>query len=249
MRGLSAVTVVIPAHNEEKNIKKLLAQTINTLKSMKVDFEIVVVDDGSEDDTFLVAKQFACKNDEIVVIKHLKREGKSMALRSGFAKAKGDVIITIDADLQYDPGEIPCLLKTLEKGYDVVTGYRDFSQYTPSKVVFSKIYNKIASATFGTRNIHDLNCGLKAFRREVVEQLLTKIVWRNGIHRYLISLCAVLGYKITEVKVSLKQRTHGRSKYGLKRFVEGISLLLILFLKVKMPNFKTCVGSRTNAFH
>ena len=238
MGRTSSISVVIPAYNEEENIRLLVVKTVEALKSVSVDFEIIVVDDGSEDNTLSIMRQFACENENIVVIRHLKREGKSMALRSGFAIARGEAIVIIDADLQYDPWEIPRLLNLLEKGYDVVNGYRDFSKYVLGKTILSKFYNELSRRLLGSRDIHDLNCGLKAFRKEVVKQLLTKFVWRKGVHRYLISFCTALGYNVTEVRVSLKQRIYGCSKYGLKRILEGVSLLFILFVKIRMLNFR-----------
>ncbi len=238
MKEIYSVSVVIPAYDEEENIRTLLIKTVEALKSINVNFEIILVDDGSEDNTFSIMKQFACENEKIVVIRHLKREGKSMALRSGFARAKGEAIVTMDADLQYDPWEIPRLLNLLEKGYDVVNGYRDFSKYVLSKAILSRFYNELSIKLLGSKEVHDLNCGLKAFRKDVVEQLLTKFVWRRGTHRYLINFCTALGYKVTEVRVSLKQRVYGHSKYGLKRILEGVSLLFIVFIKIRILNFK-----------
>lgn len=236
MKELSSVSVVVPAYNEEENVRALIVRTVQALESINVDFEIILVDDGSEDNTLLIMKQFARENERIVVVRHLKREGKSMALRSGFARARGEAIVIMDADLQYDPWEIPRFLNLLERDYDVVNGYRDFSKYAVSKTILSRFYNELSGRLLGSCGVHDLNCGLKVFRKEVVKQLLIKCIWQRGIHRYLINFCTALGYKVTEVKISLERRVHGSSKYGLKRILEGISLLFILFIKIKISD-------------
>lgn len=238
MRKISSISVVIPAYNEEENIRALLVKTVEALKSINIDFEIILVDDGSEDKTFSIVKQFAGENDKIIGIRHMRRKGKSMALRSGFTRAKGEAVVTMDADLQYDPWEISRLLNLLDKGYDVVNGYRDFGKYVLSKTILSRFYNELSRRLLGSREVHDLNCGLKVFRKEIVKQLLAKFVWRRGVHRYLINFCTALGYKVTEVRVSLKQRLYGRSKYGLKRILEGVSVLFILFIKIRLLDFK-----------
>lgn len=236
MKKTSSISVIIPAYNEEENIGVLLVRTVKALNSMNIDFEIILVDDGSEDNTFCTMKKFARENERIVIVKHLKREGKSMALWSGFLRAKGEAVVIIDADLQYDPWEIPRLLELLEKGYDVVNGYRDFSKYVLGKIVLSRSYNELSRRLLGSKEIHDLNCGLKAFRKEVVKELLRKSFWWKGIHRHLINFCTSLGYTITEVRVSLNPRIHGHSKYGLRRIFEEISLLFILFIKIRILN-------------
>lgn len=242
MEEISSVSVVIPAYNEEKNIGMLLARTIEALESIKIDFEIIIIDDGSEDSTFSIMNKFAGDNEEIVVVKHPERKGKSMALRSGFERAKGEAIVMMDADLQYDPQEIPRLLNPLEKGYDVVNGYRDFRKYGPKKAVLSRIYNGLSGRLLGGTELHDLNCGFKAFCKETIQDLLVKLTWWKGIHRHLINFCICFGYRVTEVSVSLRQRTHGSSKYGLKRILEGVSLLFILFIEVRILALKRRIG-------
>lgn len=238
MEKMSSVSVVIPAYNEEKNIETLISKAVEALESLKINFQIIIVDDGSEDNTFSVIEKFAGDKEEIVAVKHSYRKGKSMALRSGFEKAKGEAVVMMDADLQYDPQEIPRLLKPLKKGYDVVNGYRDFTKYDPNKVVLSRIYNKLSSRLLGATEIHDLNSGFKAFSKEVVQDLLKRLTWWRGIHRHLISFCTDLGYHITEVNVSLRQRTQGSSKYGLKRILEGILVLIIVFIEVRILTLK-----------
>ncbi len=241
MDMIRSVSVIIPAYNEEENINTLLDKTVEVLISIGIDYEIVVVDDGSQDNTLSVAKEFATENEKIVVIGHFKRRGKSMALRSGFARAKYEAIVIMDADLQYDPQEIPCLLSLLEKGYDVVNGYRDFSKYVLSRTIISRFYNELSRSFLGSKGVHDLNCGLKAFRKEVVEHLLREFVWRRGVHRFLISFCTASGYSVTEVRVSLKHRVFGHSKYGLGRVVEGFSMFFIMFVKIKIVNLRSQV--------
>jgi|Deesub1362B_J571_1020462.scaffolds.fasta_scaffold03022_3 glycosyltransferase involved in cell wall biosynthesis len=229
-----AVSVVIPAYNEEENIQELLRRTTEALKKSEKDFEIILVDDGSQDRTFSIAKKIAQENSRITVLKHQCKKGKSLSLRSGFKYARGKIVVMMDADLQYDPHEIRRLLEPIKEGYDVVNGCRDFDKYAPTRTILSKIYNTLTEKVLGESGVHDLNCGFKAFRREVAKRLIREFTWWEGIHRYLITLCALLGYKITEVKVSLKIRRYGHSKYGIRRIVNGLTLLLFLFMRIKL---------------
>ncbi len=235
MSASSHVSVVVPAYNEEGNIPVLLEKTAKVLEKQHADYEIILVDDGSTDETFSVAAKLASKNGKISIFKHSSKRGKSLSLKTGFSHCKGEVIVMMDADLQYDPGEIPVLLNVLEKEYDVANGWRDFSKYLSDKATISRIYNYFTKGLIGG-NVHDLNCGFKVFRRSVVEDLLKKINWRRGVHRYLISICKFLGYRIAEVKVSLNPRVTGRSKYSFSRLIEGTSLLFLLFLKIRVLN-------------
>jgi glycosyltransferase involved in cell wall biosynthesis len=235
MSASSHVSVVVPAYNEEGNIAVLLEKTAKVLEKQYADYEIILVDDGSTDETFSVAAKLASKNGKISIFKHSSKRGKSLSLKTGFSHCKGEVIVMMDADLQYDPGEIPILLNILEKEYDVANGWRDFSKYLSDKATISRIYNYFTKRLIGG-NVHDLNCGFKVFRRSVVEDLLKKIKWRRGVHRYLISICKFLGYRIAEVKVSLNPRVTGRSKYRFSRLIEGTSLLFLLFLKIRVLN-------------
>lgn len=229
------VSVVIPAYNEEGNVATLLEKNVEVLENQKIKYEIILVDDGSTDNTFSIVEKIARKNGNISILKHHGKKGKSLSLMTGFSHCKGEAIVMMDADLQYDPKEIPKFLSALEKGYDVVNGWKDYSKYPFNKAVVSKLYNYLAQKLIGG-NVHDLNCGLKMFRRGAVKNLLKKLKWRRGVHRYLISVCSALGYKIAEVKVSLNPRVRGRSKYGFKRLIEGASLLFLLFLKIRVLN-------------
>lgn len=234
MKKKPAISVVVPAHNEEDNIAELLRQTMEALKKITENFEIIVIDDGSNDNTFHIANEKACGDKRITVVRHQHKKGKSLSLCSGFKLAKGDIVVMMDADLQYSPHEIQCLLEPFKKGYDVVNGYRDYGRYKRSRTLLSKIYNHLTSHLLGRSKVHDLNCGFKAFRKEVIKRLIREFTWREGIHRYLINLCAFLGYKIAEVNVSLRTRKRGQSKYGLKRLWNGFLLLLLLFLQVRV---------------
>jgi glycosyltransferase involved in cell wall biosynthesis len=234
----SSVSVVIPAYNEEGNVGVLLDKTVMVLERQRVNYEIILVDDGSTDKTFSVAEKSASKNGKISILKHPRKRGKSLSLKTGFSHCKGEVIVMMDADLQYDPREIPLLLNVIGKEYDVANGWRDYSKYFSDRATISRIYNCFTKRLLGG-NVHDSNCGFKVFRRSVVEDLLKKIKWRRGVHRYLVSICNLLGYRIAEVKVSLNPRVRGGSKYSFYRIIEGASLLFLLFLKIRVFNKKT----------
>ena len=233
MSRLQSISVIIPAYNEEDNIGLMLKKIGKALDDSELDYEIIVVDDGSIENTLSCVKYLANNGDKIKVLRHQRREGKSAALRTGFSHAEGDIIVMIDADLQYDPKEIGVFVRALEEGYDVVNGWKDYSKYPLRRRIVSNIYNCLTKRLLGGR-VHDLNCGFKAFRPYVLENVIDEFGWSKGIHRFLISLCYVLGYRIGEIKVSLHPRTNGKSKYGLERLLEGLLLLLFLTLKVKV---------------
>jgi glycosyltransferase involved in cell wall biosynthesis len=221
-------SVIIPAHNEETNLPLLVQRLHAILQKESLDGEIVIVDDGSTDKTWLVASQLTIQYGGIVkCVRQRKRAGKSSALQAGFDASSGSVIAMIDADLQYAPEELPKMLKALEQGYDIINGRRNFSHYPRSRRIVSKLYNKIARRFVGYTG-HDLNCGIKVFRREVVQE--TKL--RPGYHRYMVALAERNGFNVGEVDVELSPRPRGGSNYSTGRILEGIIDLIGLRIRL-----------------
>ena len=233
------LSIVIPAYNEAESLPVLLDQIQNAL-DIKVEeskqaclnhfTEVIIVNDGSTDATVEVLEQVMLKADlmlQIHVIHFRQNQGKSAALTAGFAAARGDVVITMDADLQDDPTEIPKLLDALDNGdNDVVSGWKYPRKDPLEKRVFSFVFNRITALFTGVK-LHDMNCGFKAYRLEVVKELHLY----GDLHRYIPILCAQAGYRVGEVKVKHHPRRFGVSKYGLKRIPKGFfDLLTVLFL-------------------
>lgn len=233
------LSIIIPAYNEAESLPVLLDQ-IQDVLTIKVEAskiagladstEIIIVNDGSTDETAKVLAQLVVKMNpmlQIHVIHFRQNQGKAAALMAGFAAARGEVIITMDADLQDDPTEIPKLLDALHtEDNDVVSGWKYPRKDPLEKRVFSFVYNRI-TALFTGVELHDMNCGFKAYQAEVVKELHLY----GDLHRYIPILCAQAGYRIAEVKVKHHPRRFGVSKYGLKRIPKGFfDLLTVLFL-------------------
>jgi glycosyltransferase involved in cell wall biosynthesis len=220
-----ALSVVIPTFNEELNVQELHQSLRNVLRSFKSDYEIVFVDDGSVDNTFDRLKSIRQTDARVKIVKLRANFGQSAALTAGFRQARGETIVTMDADLQNDPADIPSLLGKLAEGYDVVAGYRwkrrdsFFSKQLPSL-----ISNSLARRLTGVK-IHDFGCTLRAYRRGAIENVE---LYGEG-HRFFLPLIAMQGFRIAEVRVSHRYRQHGKSKYGLARLVRGF--LDLLFVK------------------
>ena len=225
------ISIVIPAYNEAESLPVLIQQLQTVIKTEAYTAEVIFVNDGSTDETAEVLEQLASKQFSamlwIDVIHFRQNQGKSAALTAGFAAARGDVVITMDADLQDDPTEIPKLLDALHNGdNDVVSGWKYPRKDPLEKRVFSFVFNRITALFTGVK-LHDMNCGFKAYRAEVVKELHLY----GDLHRYIPILCAQAGYRVGEVKVKHHPRRFGVSKYGLKRIPKGFfDLLTVLFL-------------------
>jgi len=220
------LSVIIPLFNEERTLSSLYKELRAILKHSGKSYEIVFVDDGSSDDSWLVLEKLHAEDKNIRGIQFRKNSGKAAALSAGFGCAEGKVIVTMDADLQDDPGEIPEFVKKLDEGYDLVSGWR-FKRRDPlSKTLPSKIFNNLTSMLTGIR-IHDFNCGFKAYREEVVKDIQVY----GELHRYIPVFAHWKGYKIGEIKVKHHPRPHGKSKYSLERFFRGLlDLVTVMFL-------------------
>ncbi len=216
------VSVIIPAYNEGKTIQETVDRTFKVLKDGGHDTEIILVDDGSTDNTKTITQELEKEYSNLTVLRNEINLGKSVALNRGFETAKGDVFIMMDADLQQVPEDIPILLSKINEGYDVVNGWRTERKDPLSKLIPSKIYNNLASLIFGMR-IHDMNTGFKAFRRGVFEN----IILRPGYFRYILALAKGEGYRVCEVPIRHFKREHGKSKYGLGRLLTGVDIVSI----------------------
>ncbi len=223
---MSDISVVIPVLNEEENLAELVAILHEVLSGLGQDYEIIFIDDGSTDKSFAVLEKLHTQDARVKVVQFRRNFGKAAALSAGFDEAQGDVIITMDADLQDDPREIPRFLAEIEKGYDLVSGWK-FPRRDPlTKTLPSQLFNFATRLTTGVR-IHDFNCGFKAYRREVVAELQIY----GELYRYIPAMAHQQGFRVGEIKVKHHPRRFGSSKYGLSRFARGFfDLITILFL-------------------
>lgn len=220
------VSILVPLFNEQENLEPLMAKIQESMTPLGKRYEVIFVDDGSTDGSFQVLERLYRENEEVKAIQFRNNHGKSAALAIGFEKASGEAIITMDADLQDDPAEIPNLLDKLYEGYDLVSGWKYKRRDPLSKRIPSKVFNRVTSMLSGIK-IHDFNCGLKAYRREVTENIQIY----GELHRYLPVLAHWKGFRIGEIRVRHHRRLHGKSKFGLSRFINGfLDLLTVLFL-------------------
>ena len=221
------ISVVIPAYNEEENIPILYEKLKKVLDSLGEDYEIIFVDDGSTDRTYEVLKGIAQKDKKVKVIRFRRNFGQTAAMYAGFEHAKGDIIITMDADLQNDPEDIPRLLEKMKEGYDIVSGWRkDRKDPFLSRKLPSMIANWIISKVTGV-HLHDYGCTLKAYKADIAKQYRLY----GDMHRFLPALAKRFGAKITEIPVKHHPRLYGKSKYGIGRTIRVIlDIFLVKFL-------------------
>jgi len=222
------LSLVIPIYNEEENIPLLISAITDSLETTNLTYEIICVDDGSIDGSTNVLKEVANKNPHVKAIILRRNYGQTPAMAAGFENAMGDVIITLDGDLQNDPKDIPLLLKKLEEGYDLVSGWRKNRQDdTLTRLLPSKIANLIIGKITGVK-LNDYGCSLKAYRKELIADLNLY----GELHRFLPALAYIEGAKITEIPVNHHARRFGKSKYGLGRTFRVImDLLTVFFIK------------------
>lgn len=221
-----AISVVIPVYNEEDSLQPLYDSLSAELAKIGQPYEIIFVDDGSRDSSFARISALHDHDFHVRAIRFRRNFGKTPALVAGFAEARGDVVFTMDADLQDDPTEIPLFLDQLAGGYDLVSGWKYPRHDPPTKTVPSFFFNRMIWATTGVK-LHDINCGFKAYRREIIEEL--KLY--GELHRFIPILANQRGYKVTEIKVHHHKRKYGKSKFGAGRFMRGfLDLLMVLFL-------------------
>ena len=224
------ISVIIPLYNEDESLPELHAWICRVMNANHFSYEIIFVNDGSTDNSWEVIQRLSKENENVRGIKFRRNYGKSPALYCGFKAAQGDVVITMDADLQDSPDEIPALYKMItEEGYDLVSGYKQ-KRYDPlTKTIPTKLFNATARKISGVKNLHDFNCGLKAYKKAVVKNIEVY----GEMHRYIPYLAKNAGFsKIGEKVVQHQARKFGNSKFmGLNRFVNGyLDLLSLWFL-------------------
>jgi glycosyltransferase involved in cell wall biosynthesis len=213
------ISFVIPALNEQDSLRQL-TQEIQAHCPTE-DHEIIYIDDGSTDASFEIMSSLAAEDSRIKVVRFRRNFGKAAALQKGFSIASGEVVFTLDADLQDDPAEIPAFLAKLDEGFDLVSGWKQKRKDPWHKRWPSKIYNWVTARTFGLK-LKDYNCGFKAYRQSLVKELTLY----GEMHRYIPVLAHALGYKVGQIAVHHRPRKFGKSKYGMERYLRGLFDLL-----------------------
>ncbi|MFH1924439.1 MAG: glycosyltransferase family 2 protein [Planctomycetota bacterium] len=220
------VSAVIPVLDEAESLEKLHEELSEVARSRGYDMEVIFVDDGSTDGSWGVIERLAGVDPRVRGIRFRRNFGKAAALSAGFAEARGELIMTLDADLQDDPHEIPSFLAEMEKNLDVVSGWKKVRHDPWHKVIPSRVFNWMVSRLTGVK-LHDHNCGMKCYRREVFDEVRLY----GELHRFVPVLAAARGFRVGELVIQHRRRTFGRSKYGVTRFVKGfLDLLTVKFL-------------------
>ena len=219
------ISVVVPLYNEEDSLVELSVSLKKVLDGLRCSWEVLFIDDGSTDRSYQKLQEINRVNSRFKCLKFKRNYGKSSALQEGFKAAKGDYVITMDADLQDDPEEIPALIAKLNEGYDLVSGWKKVRHDPFIKKHTSKIFNGVTSMMVGLK-LHDYNCGLKGYVRDVVKNV--KVY--GEMHRYIPALAHLSGFRVTEIAVTHHERKYGKTKYGLSRFFNGLfDLITVLF--------------------
>ncbi len=220
-----SISVIVPLYNEEESLVELSVALKKVLDSLRCNWEVWFIDDGSTDKSFKKIQEINRVNSRFKCLKFKRNYGKSAALQEGFKAAKGDYVITMDADLQDDPEEIPALIAKLNEGFDLVSGWKKVRHDPFIKKHTSKLFNGVTSMMVGLK-LHDYNCGLKAYVRDVVKNV--KVY--GEMHRYIPALAHLSGFRVTEIAVTHHERKYGKTKYGLSRFFNGLfDLITVLF--------------------
>ena len=220
------ISVVVPVHDEERSVALLYEELQAALEPSGEPWEAIFVDDGSLDGSFAALTRLYARAANVRVVRLRRNFGKSAALAAGFAQAQGETVITIDGDLQDDPAEIPRLLVKLEEGFDLVSGWKARRHDPWQRRAVSRIFNAVTGRVSGLR-LHDMNCGLKAYRAEVVRGLPLY----GELHRFIPVLAHYRGFRVAELPVNHRPRAHGRSRYGLERYLRGfLDLLTVTFM-------------------
>jgi glycosyltransferase involved in cell wall biosynthesis len=220
------ISVVVPVHDEEDSLEPLFGELRAALDPLAAEWEVLFVDDGSSDGTFAALTRLHDREPGVRIVRLRRNFGKAAALAAGFAEAAGDVVVTIDGDLQDDPAEIPRLLAKLDEGFDLVSGWKTRRRDPFRRRVVSRVFNSVTGRISGLR-LHDLNCGLKAYRAEVLRGLRLY----GELHRFIPVLAHYRGFRVAEVPVNHRPRGHGRSRYGMERYLRGFfDLLTVTFM-------------------
>ncbi len=221
------LSIVVPIYNEEENVRALHESIVDALSGSGLDYELILVDDGSTDGSYPLLKEIAGTDGRVKVIRFRRNFGQTAAMAAGFDAARGKVVVPMDGDLQNDPADIPKLLDKIHEGYDVVSGWRrERRDAFINRKLPSVIANFLISRMTGVK-LHDYGCTLKAYRREVLEG----VNLYGEMHRFVPALASQVGAKVTELSVTHHQRLHGRSKYGISRTMRVIlDLITVKFL-------------------
>lgn len=220
------LSIVIPVYNEEESLPQLHREIAEVCKANAIPIEILFVDDGSTDGSWSVIRSLKTQDARVQGIRFRRNFGKAAALSAGLQQAKGELIFTLDADLQDDPNEIPRALAKIAEGFDVINGWKKHRLDPWHKVYPSKVFNAMVSRLTGL-SLHDHNCGLKCFRREVAQEIRLY----GELHRFIPVLAHARGFKVAELDIHHRPRQFGHSKYGIRRFLRGfLDLLTVKFL-------------------
>jgi glycosyltransferase involved in cell wall biosynthesis len=222
----SVLSLVVPVYNEMESLGPLYAEIAAVRQQAELDLEVIFVDDGSTDGSWQRIRDLADAHENVRGLRFRRNFGKAAALTAGFRRAQGDLILTLDADLQDDPAEMPRFLKKLAEGYDVVSGWKRVRHDPWHKVFPSRVFNALVSWLTGVR-LHDHNCGMKCYRAEVFREIRLY----GELHRFIPVLAAARGFRVGEIEINHRPRRFGRSKYGVRRFVKGLlDLVTVKFL-------------------
>lgn len=220
------LSILVPVYNERASLQELLNQIVASCSQANLDYEVIFVDDGSNDGSWDLIKQLSTETDRVRGVRFRRNFGKAAALSAGMQTVRGELVMMMDADLQDDPAEIPRFLERIAAGSDVVNGWKKRRLDPWHKVYPSLVFNGLVSWLTGL-SLHDHNCGLKCFRREVTSEIRLY----GELHRFIPVLAHARGFKVTELEVNHRPRQHGHSKYGVRRFVRGfLDLLTVKFL-------------------
>lgn len=226
MNSKTELSIIIPVFNEEESILELAAEIQAVVNESTAEYELIFIDDGSNDDSYDKIKSLADKDSRIIGVRFRRNYGKSAALSEGFRISKGNMVVTMDSDLQDDPAELPALMKKLDEGFDLISGWKKNRKDPWTKRFPSKIFNLVTGILSGIR-IHDFNCGLKIYRSEVVKTV--KVY--GELHRYIPVLGKLAGFRVGELVVNHRPRKFGKTKFGASRFLKGfLDLTTVLFL-------------------
>ena len=224
---MKKISIIIPIYNEEENLKQLFAEIYDIMTSLKFKFEVIAINDGSLDNSLKVLKKLSQQHSDLKIINFTRNFGQTAAMSAGFDNAAGEIIIPIDSDLQNDPRDIKNLIKKIDEGYDVVSGWRKNRKDSKFKRNFlSKVANKIISLISGVK-LHDYGCTLKAYKKSVLQE----VKLYGEMHRFIPIYTHLRGAKITEIEVNHRPRVAGKSKYGMERiFKTMLDLIVVKFI-------------------
>lgn len=220
------ISFVLPVYNEEGNLPELYEKITAAVTGLSDDYELLFVDDGSTDGSLQTLKTLQADDKRISIIQLRRNFGKAAAYNAGFEHTNGDIVITMDTDLQDDPDEIPLFIEQIDRGFDMVCGWKHKGKGSMDKTLPSRLFNRVVRLFTGI-SLHDFNCPFKAYRREVLDEIDVY----GELHRYIPVLAVSRGFTVTEIKIKNMPRTSGESKYGFERYMRGmLDLLTVLFI-------------------